>query len=480
MPPLSLLSLAAFAEQEGVTVEVLDAHVLKLTAREVYDYVRSARPKWVGCTVMTATAYAAHKIAKIAKAAAPGCKVVFGGVHAEAMPVEALSNSAVDFVVRGDGEATLLRMVQGEDPAELKGVSYRSGLRVVDNPAAAVLMDLDEYPMPAYHLVPMEKYYPAIGAYRRLPAINMLMTRGCPGKCTFCNSAQTTLRSRSPERTVDEIEHLRDHLGIREIQFYDDTFTATKKNVFRFCELMVERDVGVGWVAFIRADCFSEKMARAMKDAGCHQVLIGIESAVPEIQKSLGKPIRLDRIRDCVRHAKAVGLDVRGSFVVGSVGETVDTLEQSYRFALDLDMEIVQFNVNTPYPGTRLFAWAKERGRLVTEDWSEYELSRFLLDLETITGDEVMDFYVNSHRRYYKRPRAMLRQITRLRSVGHVVDAARAFSYIVLRRKIGARGEVRADWAHLEKPDLLDLSLESEADACRLTFQLRQPAPAPG
>jgi radical SAM superfamily enzyme YgiQ (UPF0313 family) len=98
----------------------------------------------------------------------------------------------------------------------------------------------------------------------------MLMTRGCPGKCTFCNSAMTTLRSRSAESVVQEIEYLNKTYGIREIQFYDDTFTVLKKNVFRFCELMAAKKLNVSWAAFVRADCFSEEMARAMKKAGCH------------------------------------------------------------------------------------------------------------------------------------------------------------------------------------------------------------------
>src|SRR5476649_2352980 len=114
-------------------------------------------------------------------------------------------------------------------------------------------MNLDRYPFPAYDLVDFDNYFPAPGSYRRLPAINMLMTRGCPGKCTFCNSANTALRNRSADRVVDEIEHLRDTYGIKEIQFYDDTFTVNRQNVLRFCELMKERKVGVSWSAFIRA-----------------------------------------------------------------------------------------------------------------------------------------------------------------------------------------------------------------------------------
>jgi radical SAM superfamily enzyme YgiQ (UPF0313 family) len=180
MPPLGLLSIAAYAESKGYVVRVIDVHIEKYTAAELIEKLKIAQPKFVGMGVMTATSNAANQIARIVKKTIANCTVVFGGVHPEAMPEETLCNSAVDIVVRGDGEETFLSILQGKPLEAIRGISYRKGTTVVHNPASAVEMDLDKYPFPAYHLVPMHKYYPAIGAYKRLPAINMLMTRGCP------------------------------------------------------------------------------------------------------------------------------------------------------------------------------------------------------------------------------------------------------------------------------------------------------------
>ena len=122
----------------------------------------------------------------------------------------------------------------GRPFAEILGLSYReSNERVVHNPPRPVQMELDAYPMPAYHLIDFKHYFPAVGTYRNLPAMNALMTRGCPGKCTFCNSAFTTLRSHSAEQMVERIKHLAPEYGIRQIQFYDDTFTVAKPRVDR-------------------------------------------------------------------------------------------------------------------------------------------------------------------------------------------------------------------------------------------------------
>ena len=383
MPPLGLLSIAAYAESKGYVVRVIDVHIEKYTAAELVEKLKVAQPKFVGMGVMTATSNAANQIARIVKRTVPNCTVVFGGVHPEAMPEETLCNSAVDIVVRGDGEETFLSILQGKPLETIRGISYRKGTTVVHNPASTVEMNLDKYPFPAYHLVPMDKYYPAIGAYKRLPAINMLMTRGCPGKCTFCNSAMTTLRTRSAESVVQEIEYLNKTYGVREIQFYDDTFTVMKKNVLRFCELMAAKKLNVSWAAFARADCFNEEMARAMKKAGCHQVLIGVESGSDVILENIRKPIDREKTANAIKIARAAGIDSRASFIFGSTGETVETMQETLDFSMQLDPDIAQYNICTPYPGTQMYRWAKENGYLVSEEWGDFELSTFMLKLPT-------------------------------------------------------------------------------------------------
>jgi radical SAM superfamily enzyme YgiQ (UPF0313 family) len=473
MPPLGLLSIAAFLESRGMKVAVLDVHIEKLSASELAERIRKCRPRIVGITVMTATAVAAHKVAVVAKEACPDCLVVMGGVHAEAMPDEALRNSRVDLVVRGDGEQTLWRIASGEPPQTIEGVSYRSGDAILHNPPAEVVMDLDSLPFPAYHLVPMEKYYPAIGAYKRLPAINMLMTRGCPGKCTFCNSAETTLRSRSAANIVREIEQLKKRYGIREVQFYDDTFTINKRNVFEFCRLMVERKVDVTWNAFARTDCFSDKMAKAMKEAGCHQVLFGVESGDEEMLRNIEKPIDLDRTRKAVEIARDAGLEVRAAFIFGGMGETVESMRRTVAYSLELDPDICMYNICTPYPGTKLFKWAKENGYLKTEDWTEYELSAFILNLPTVTEAEILECYKEAYRRFYMRPSVILKRALKIRNPRQLLDNIHAFFYIILRRKLGSRGEVRADWVDHKKEDFLDLDVAKPAPTF-LTFEAHE------
>ena len=263
LPPLGILSIAAHLESLGYGAQVYDIHGEKRDEDDLRAQLRAHKPRFIGLSVLTNMCNPAHKIARICKEELPECLVVTGGTHAEALPERMLRNSAIDAVVRGDGEDTMAEIMSGRPFPDIKGLSFRQENAVVHTPPREVEMDLDRYPMPAYHLVDFDYYFPAAGSYRNLPAINMLMTRGCPGKCNFCNSAMTTLRARSPESMVAQIKHLHETYGIRQIQFYDDTFTAMKVVCLRFCELLAEAKLDLAWVAYIRGDCFSDRIAVA-------------------------------------------------------------------------------------------------------------------------------------------------------------------------------------------------------------------------
>lgn len=475
MPSLGLLSIAAYLEQKGISVQVLDIHVEKISTAETKEVIRLVQPKIIGLSVMTATSVPSYQIATLAKEVDPNILVVMGGVHAEAVPEECLLNSKLDVVVRGDGEITFHKLVlehlNNRSYKSINGISYRDNGKVIHTAPGDIIMDLDTLPFPAYHLVPMHKYYPAIGAYKRLPAINMLMTRGCPGKCTFCNSAMTKMRTRSAEPVVEEIIRLKKTYGLREVQFYDDTFTIFRPNVMKFCELMIKKNVDVTWTAFVRTDCISPELAQAMKAAGCHQMLFGVESGDDQILENIRKPIDREKTKWAHKIVREAGIELRSAFIFGNMGETVASMKKTVDFAIELDPDIAFFNICTPYPGTQLFKWAKENNYLKSEDWTEYELSTFLMKLPTLTEKELYGYYMRAYRLFYRRPISIWRRLRAITSFSQLIDLFHAFTFIILRHKLGVRDIVRKDWTWAKKENFFDYKLGEDAEM-RLTYQL--------
>jgi anaerobic magnesium-protoporphyrin IX monomethyl ester cyclase len=473
LPPLGILSIAAYAEAQGYSVGVLDVHADKLVDTDVIAHLRSTRPRVVGISVLTNMAVPAHYIARLCKQTVPDCVVICGGAHAEAMPESMLANSAFDAVVRGDGEEATHEILQGRPLGEILGLSYRDAAhRLVHNLPRPLRMDLDSYPMPAYHLVNFKNYFPAVGTYRNLPAMNALMTRGCPGKCTFCNSAFTTLRSHSPAKMVEHVKHLRYEYGVRQVQFYDDTFTVAKKTVIEFCRLMIQEKVDVTWIAFIRGDCFSREIAQLMKAAGCHQVLVGIESGDEGIMRNIRKPIDKNRYREAVRIAHDCGIEVRASFILGNVGETWDTMQASLDFAKDLDLDLFQLNISTPYPGTQLYEYAVTTGRLVHKNWSEYGQRTVLVRLDDLTAEDIYRFEKHAFRSFYFRPKTVLRHLRRITRWRQVKELFTTCVAIVLGH-MEYRNPQWKSWASWTEEQFQDLPI-SAPQLPQLTYKLRQ------
>jgi len=472
LPPLGVLSIAANVEKHGYSVRVCDAHAEQLDDLDIRTLVRETQPKTVGLSVLTSQALAAHTIARIVKEEVPDCVVIAGGVHAEAMPVRMLRNSAIDAVIRGDGEEAMVEVLDGTPISEITGASHRANDTVIHNRARPVQMDLDAYPMPAYHMVNFDLYYPGATTYRQLPAINLLMTRGCPGKCTFCNSAKTTLRSRTPASMVEQIKHLYHAYGIRQFQFYDDTFTVLKKNCLEFCALLAAENLDVSWIGFIRGDCFSDKIAAAMKAAGCHQVLVGVETGSPTIAERIGKPIDRNRYKRAVEIAHKHGLEVRASFIIGSLDETWETMEESLQMALELDFDFVQVFISTPYPGTAMYNEAIERGWLRAESWDSYGQARVLVDQPQIDAETIYRFEQHFNRRFYMRRKFARRMLKRSLNPRHLRDYALAVPYLLMGMKADPLAGKWECWENINEDELLDLSLP-DSDDLTLSYAVR-------
>jgi anaerobic magnesium-protoporphyrin IX monomethyl ester cyclase len=437
MPPLGIAWLAAVVEKKGHRVKILDAHAEGITVREIPQWVRDNGPfDLVGITATTPLITTAMETVRAVKSNFPSCRVVLGGVHPTVLPEEALSDPAVDAVVRGEGELTVSDIAAEKPFDDIQGISYRKDGTIVHNPDRKLIADLDTLPFPAYHLLPMSKYRPAAGAARRTPATSVLATRGCPGRCTFCYRIfGHHLRVRSGRKVAEEVKMLQEQYGIKEVCFYDDTFTAVRREVREFCLGIQDLRLDLTWSCFSRIDTFDEDTFRIMKESGCHQVMFGVETGNREILKNINKRQDPDAVEGVIRSCQRLGLDVRAAFMLGNPGETEESIRENIRYAVHLAPDLALFNIATPYPGTEMFEWAERNDFLRTKNWDEYDLSAPILELPTISSERVLHYYKVAHRSFLLRPGFIWKRLKKLHRAEELRSMIRG-----LRMLLGMRG----------------------------------------
>ena len=429
MPPFGLAGLAAYLEEKKIEVEILDSNATGLNYNNIKEILGSkAVPDYIGITASTPMIYSAIDVSKIAKSVFPSAKTVLGGVHPSVMTDEVLKEESIDFVIRGEGEETLNELISGKEIAKISGLSYKIGNKIIHNQSRPVVQDMDTLPIPAYHLLPIKKYFPAKGSYKRLPAMGMMTSRGCPGRCTFCmgNYLGDKIRVRSAEKIFEEILLLHNKYGIKEISFYDDTFTTRKENVKKLCEKIISEKLDISWSCFARVDFVDEDLLKIMKLAGCHQIMYGVESGDEEILKNIHKKISFEKVEKIVKITKKLGIEVRAAFMFGNPGETIETMQKTIDYAIKLKPDVVIFNITTPYPGTEMFKWAKEKGILITENWNEYDLSKPIMDLPTVKPEDVIKYYNKAYKDFYIRPGYLLNRVLKIRNLSDVIDGVSA------------------------------------------------------
>lgn len=427
-PSLGLAYIAAVLERAGFFVKYLDCSAEQLTVNDTIKAIKEYQDDFdfIGLTATTPLINNALAIARAVRIIFPRAKIVFGGVHPSVSPDEVMARQEVDFTVLDEGEETMRELAEGKNPAEILGLCFKANGQIIKNQLRPLIKNLDDIPPPAYHLMPMDKYYPAVGSYKRLPAMILFATRGCPGRCTYCHRAfRGIVRKRSAESILNEIKILQRDYNIKEVAFYDDTFTLFKDVVKEFCETVIREKIDITWSCFTRVDYVDEPMLRLMKRAGCHLILFGVESADEQILKNIKKNISLQQVEKIVRLSRTIGVESRASFMFGNQGETEETIKKTIDFAVKLDPDEVQFNIATAYPGTELFDWAKERSYIKTFNWDDYSMSNVVLELPNLSKEKMQYYYGLAHRRFYLRPKIILRRLVSIRTYDQLKQEVR-------------------------------------------------------
>ena len=432
--PFGLLQLAAFIKANNIKVDLIDLQVKKFSEAEFLERVLKLRPDFFGITANTVQIKPGLSIAKLLKQNFPNIKIVFGGIHATVMADEVLAEQFVDFVVRGEGEQTIVELLAGRAYSEINGLSYKINGQIIHNQPRELIADLNLLPTPAYELIDLKLYRPTLGNFKQLPSVSITTSRGCPGTCTFCFSGAMgkKIRFMSAQKIFNHIKFLHDKFGVRDINFYDDTFTVNRANVFELCKMLIEAKLGISWGCMSRLDCVSEEILEMMHEAGCHQIGYGIETTSKEILENIKKRVPpLERIKEIVETTKKIGIEVRAMFMLGNPGETEMTMEDSIKFAKSLNADIYLFNVTTPYPGTEMFGWADKNEYLITKNWDNYDLYHYVMRLPTVDNKTIEKYYKKAYRSCYLRPSFIIRRLRKINSWNLLKAHVQTFTYFL-------------------------------------------------
>ncbi len=410
-PPLGLASIAAVLERAGHKVKVIDSPTLELSMEEWLSMVKSENPDLVGMSLLTPLAPRGYKAIKALKSELPEVPVVVGGPHPSFLYEEALANGA-DVVVIGEGELTTLDLVNtleehGLDPSALKrvkGIAYRAdgdGVRLT--PPRPLVMNLDELPWPARHLLPMEKY---TLFNKPIRIAHVMASRGCPYGCIYCTTSYfwgRRIRFRSAGNVLDELEYLVDKYKVKYVAFADDELVVNKRFVREFIQGMKERGLDLPFACGARVDHLSREFMKYLHDNNCVTIYVGVESAKQETIDKIGKRITIDQVKRVFQWKKEIGAFVVGSFILGFPWETIDDMKRTVDFAVKLDPDYAQFTALTPYPGTPLFKYAKEHGLIEDWNWEHYTTIRPVMRGFHFTRKDLGRMVTYAYRKFYLR-----------------------------------------------------------------------------
>ncbi len=422
--PLGLGYLAAVLERGGHQVQLYDAEVEEEPLTSVLD---QGRFQLVGVTAVTPLIYEAWEVAKEAKER--GAVTVLGGPHPTLLPDESLERPEVDLVVRGEGEETIIELVEalegGRSLEGIGGLSYKGDGKTIHNPPRPLIDDLDSLPFPAHHLYKIEGYtnlQPLTdGLDPHARAYTILTSRGCPYGCIFCSKAITgrTWRPRSPENVVAEWRRLVKDLQATEIGITDDAMTLDVKRAKAICRLLIQEGLNtVPWITVhgIRVNNVDRELLRLMKEAGCKRVGFGVESGNQGVLDFIKKGQTIEEVRRAFLWSKEAGLETMGFFIFGLPTETEESMEETIRLALELDPDLANFMIAAPYPGTELYDMILHEGTLFSLDWRDFaihdEKARFAMG--ELTAEMVERKWHEAYRRFYFRPRRLLKGLFRL------------------------------------------------------------------
>jgi radical SAM superfamily enzyme YgiQ (UPF0313 family) len=429
-PPLGVAYLAAMLrERTGEAPAIIDTTFAADPAAFLKQELGKDRYDLVGISAMVTMAREAVLAARIAKESNPKALVIMGGPHATTLPEEVLREEAVDAVCVGEGEQAFVKVAEQGGVHGVPGMMVRDGQGGMTGEPPELIPDLDALPFPAFDLLPMDDYFrhwfQLDGVAPGLKGTNILATRGCPFKCSYCQPTLDKLfgkgvRKRSPKNVVDELVYLQDRFGVSGYLFADDTFIADRKWVESFCSELKNRDAGLIWGCNVRADLVTPELLETMREAGLGKIYIGIEVYDDECRREVfNKKLTREHVEATVDAARSLGVQTQGYFMLGAPGESKKDVWNTVRYAWRLPLDDATFNITTPLPGTYLYEKHRDRITGRHEDMDYYK--RYAFRPEGGVSERWLNrMQLTAYTGFYGSPHRLRRQVGSLFAPGGV------------------------------------------------------------
>jgi anaerobic magnesium-protoporphyrin IX monomethyl ester cyclase len=419
-PSYALVCLAAVAEREGMDVRIIDAAAENLSIEQTVAEIREYKPDIAGISSTTAGIFASGKLAACLKELDEGIITIIGGCHVTSLPEETLVEfNSFDIAVIGEGELTfteILRTIDetGAIPTTLLGTAHRLNGPFSLNARRPFINDMDVLPLPAWRLLRgfPDSFLPSPARMNRFPCASVVLARGCPNRCQFCDRSVfgNTVRSYRPAYAINIFKDLASNFGVKEILIEDDTFSISHLWVKEFCERLMSEKIDITWSCLGRADRVTTNMLKLMRKAGCWHISYGIESGDQRILDAMKKGEDLSRIEQAVYWSREAGLKTKGFFMVGFPGETIESLKRTKELILKLPLDDISVMQLTPFPGTALYKNAAEYG-VFKKDWRKMNTLNTVFVPRGFTREDMEKVSAEMLGAFYFRPSVLIRKL---------------------------------------------------------------------
>ena len=427
-PPFWITVIAAYLRNNGYNVRIIDSNGENISPEETAQKVNEFDPKLAAVIVYGSQPSASTQNMSIAGAICKAlkektnAKVAIGGLHPSALPRRTMEEK-VDFVVEGEGPYTLRLLLEAlnknkNDYSKVLGLWYRDNGTVVNNPKAPLIKDLDEgLPIAAWDLLPMEKYrahnwHCFDDIENRTPYAAIYTSLGCPYSCVFCciNApfGKPGIRYRSPEIVVKEIGLLVKKYGVKNIKIIDELFVLNEKHYMTIVDLIIKKGYDLNMWAYARVDSIKFVNLQKMKKAGISWLGLGIESASEVVRDGANKMMGRKNIREVVRRIQDAGIRVGANYIFGLPDDTLDTMQETLDFALELNSELANFYCAMAYPGSKLYEIAVNQDWQLPKEWhgySQHSYETLPLLTKYLSAKEVLKFRDEAFHKYFENPR---------------------------------------------------------------------------